>query len=286
MKATLSRLWTDSVAYVALLTGAGLSIAGNVVDVQRVRGASMDNLDVVMAVTFPALVVLMVEVFVNARWRGLAWYMQLLRWLGCAGVTAVAMRVSWVHLNDLMLSRGQTADVAILAPLAIDFLAIMATALILAGRGRAPIELELEPRRTLVDSMSDAELEQTLERWSVEQQQERTFSASEVGAVIEAQQQELLAGLPIAPAKRAGRATTEAQEKAVRALTEIDPPDVKAIVETHGVSTAWIRPYAKALRILADNPAHVFPDGKVDGKVLRPDLLAILEYAANERRKL
>jgi hypothetical protein len=135
-KIKAGQLWTDSVAYVALLTGAGLSIAGNVANVVRTRGVDVDTLDIVLAVAFPALVVLMVEVFVSARWRGLNWPMQVLRWFGTLSIGAVAMRVSWVHLHELMLSRGQAGDVAMLGPLAIDALAIMATALILAGRGR------------------------------------------------------------------------------------------------------------------------------------------------------
>lgn len=139
-KTRIGQLWTDSVAYVALLTGAGLSIAGNVANVIRTRAAQVDTLDIVLAVAFPALVVLMVEVFVSSRWRGLGWQMQTLRWLGTLSIGAVAMRVSWVHLNELMTSRGQAADVATLGPLAIDFLAIMATALILAGRGVAKPE--------------------------------------------------------------------------------------------------------------------------------------------------
>jgi hypothetical protein len=135
IKTKAGQIWTDSVAYVALVLGAGVSIAGNVANVLRVRGEATDGLDLFMAGFFPGLVVLMVEVFVSARWRGLAWPMQALRWVGCGAVTVVAMRVSWVHLHALMTSRGQEADVAILGPLAIDFLAIMATALILAGRG-------------------------------------------------------------------------------------------------------------------------------------------------------
>jgi hypothetical protein len=137
VKTKAGQIWTDSVAYVALVLGAGVSIAGNVANVLRVRGEATDGLDLFMAGFFPGLVVLMVEVFVSARWRGLAWPMQVLRWVGCGAVTIVAMRVSWVHLHALMTSRGQEADVAILGPLAIDFLAIMATALILAGRGVA-----------------------------------------------------------------------------------------------------------------------------------------------------
>lgn len=139
----IGRLWTDSVAYVALILGAVTSIAGNVANVLRVRGDLTDGLDLFLAGFFPGLVVLMVEVFVSARWRGLPWPMQVLRWAGCAAVTVVAMRVSWVHLHALMVSRGQEADVAILGPLAIDFLAIMATALILAGRGQAQSVSEL-----------------------------------------------------------------------------------------------------------------------------------------------
>lgn len=132
----LGRFWTDAVAYVALATGAGLSIAGNVANVLRTRGQLVDTLDIVLAVAFPALVVLMVEVFVSSRWQGLARPMQVLRWTGTLAIGAMAMRVSWVHLNELMTSRNQTKDVAIIAPLAIDALAIMATALILAGRGQ------------------------------------------------------------------------------------------------------------------------------------------------------
>lgn len=157
----LSRLWTDAVAYVALLVGSGLSIAGNVADTFRTRGAAVDTLDIVMAVAWPALVVLMVEIFVSRRWDGLKWPMQILRWTGTLAIGGMAMRVSWVHLNDLMASRGQEQDVAAIGPLAIDALAIMATALILAGRKKvatpAPVDtppsLAMQDQAT-VDSMA------------------------------------------------------------------------------------------------------------------------------------
>lgn len=140
MMEKLGRAWTDGIAYIALLVSAGLSLAGNVVDTYRIRGLDTDTLDIWLAVTWPGLVVLMVHVFVSSRWIGLGWAMQVLRWLGCLSIGAVAMRASWIHLNDLLASRGQPADVATLGPLAIDFLAIMSTALILAGRrrGHAP----------------------------------------------------------------------------------------------------------------------------------------------------
>lgn len=130
----IGQLWTNSVAYVALMIGAGLSIAGNVADTFRTRGTATDSLDVILAIAWPALVVLMVELFVSTRWIGTGRSMQVIRWIGTIGIGLMAMRVSWVHLNDLLLSRGQAGDVAFIGPLAIDSLAIMATALILSGR--------------------------------------------------------------------------------------------------------------------------------------------------------
>lgn len=139
----LGKLWTDSVAYVALIIGAGLSIAGNVADTYRTRGIATDTLDIVLAVAWPALVVLMVELFVSRRWDGRGRAMQAIRWIGTIGIGSMAMRVSWVHLNDLLLSRGQASDVALIGPLAIDSLAIMATALILSGRVSRPVVLDI-----------------------------------------------------------------------------------------------------------------------------------------------
>ncbi len=101
----VARIWTDSVAYVALAIGAGLSIAGNVADTYRVRGQATDTLDIVMAVAWPALVLLMVEIFVSTRWIGLSAWMQALRWLGCLSIGVMAMRVNpvaikMVHAKD------------------------------------------------------------------------------------------------------------------------------------------------------------------------------------------
>lgn len=139
---TLARIWTSAVAYVALAIGAGLSIAGNVADTYRTRGGQTDVLDVVLAVSWPALVVLMVEMFVSTLWPATK-PMQAIRWIGCLAIGAMAMRVSWVHLNDLLASRGQDADVATIGPLAIDALAIMATALILSGRGQVAMPVAM-----------------------------------------------------------------------------------------------------------------------------------------------
>jgi hypothetical protein len=131
----LGKLWTGAVAYVSLGVGAGLSMAGNLADTYRTRGDAVDMLDKVMAVGWPALVILAIEMFVAPRWSGKTMF-QVWRWFGCLTVGGMAMVVSWTHLHDLMASRGQLAIVAILGPLAIDGMAIMATGLILSTRGQ------------------------------------------------------------------------------------------------------------------------------------------------------
>jgi hypothetical protein len=138
---TIGKLWTAGIAYVALAAGAGLSIMYNVVDTMTVRGPALDIWDVITAVAAPAIVLLMVEMFVSRIWIGQPWHIQVVRWLATLAIGGVAMRTSWTHGHDFMASRGQSADVATLWPLAIDLLAIMATALILAGRVRGHVAM-------------------------------------------------------------------------------------------------------------------------------------------------
>jgi hypothetical protein len=131
----LGKLWTGAVAYVSLLVGAGLSVAGNLADTYRTRGPATDTLDQVMAAGWPILVLLAIEMFVSPRWSAARMF-QVWRWTGCLAVGGMAMVVSWTHLHDLMSSRGQMSLVSVLGPLAIDGMAIMATGLILSTRTR------------------------------------------------------------------------------------------------------------------------------------------------------
>jgi pentapeptide MXKDX repeat protein len=135
----IGKVWTAGIAYVALAVGAGLSIMYNVVDTMTVRGPALDVFDVITAVAAPAIVLLMVEMFVSRIWIGQPWHIQVIRWLATLAIGGVAMRTSWTHGHDFMAGRGQSPDVATLWPLAIDLLAIMATALILAGRTRGHV---------------------------------------------------------------------------------------------------------------------------------------------------
>lgn len=149
----IGKVWTAGIAYVALAVGAGLSIMYNVVDTMTVRGPALDIFDVITAVAAPAIVLLMVEMFVSRIWIGQPWHIQVIRWLATLAIGGVAMRTSWTHGHDFMAGRGQSPDVATLWPLAIDLLAIMATALILAGRTRGHLATGPSLGQMAIDAM-------------------------------------------------------------------------------------------------------------------------------------
>lgn len=131
------KLWSYGVAYVSLGVGAGVSVAGNIADTHRIAedsGRTPDNLDIFIAGFWPAAVLLVIEMFVSRLWPK-SFGAQTIRWSASITFGFIAAFMSWIHLSDLLLSRAQPETVATLGPLAIDGLAIMATALILAARG-------------------------------------------------------------------------------------------------------------------------------------------------------
>lgn len=87
-------------------------------------------------------------------------------------------------------------------------------------------------------------------------------------------------------APRAGRprAAKSEQEKAVRLL--LDGTELADVVEQTGVSLATVRTYAAAMRILRDNPAADFPDGKVQGRSVNAELIAIIRNWANREGRV
>jgi hypothetical protein len=137
----LGKLWTGAVAYVSLLVGAGLSVAGNLADTDRVRGDAVDAVDIVLAVGPPLATLLVAELFVSEWPRRFS--VQSVRWVTTAVVGSLATVVSWLHIHELLVSRGQLALVSVLWPIAIDGLAIMAMAKLLVVRmSHVPVDTD------------------------------------------------------------------------------------------------------------------------------------------------
>lgn len=151
----LGKLWTGAVAYISLMVGAGLSMAGNLADTYRTRGQDVDTLDQILAIAWPALVILAIEMFVSPKWKR-TFMFQTWRWVGCLAIGGMAMVASWTHLHDLLATRGQLAIVAILGPLAIDGMAIMATGLILSTRGHVATGQSLATWKELANGLAMA----------------------------------------------------------------------------------------------------------------------------------
>lgn len=121
------------VAYISLLFGAGLSVGANLADTLRIRGPLVDVIDVALAVGPPLAALLVVELFVSEWPR--SWSVQSVRWVATLIVGTLATIVSWIHIHELLAARGQNPYVAMLWPVAIDGLAIMAMAKLLVTRG-------------------------------------------------------------------------------------------------------------------------------------------------------
>lgn len=242
----LSKLWSAAIAYVALFVGAGLSIAGNIADTYRTRGALTDVLDVILAGAAPLCVLLTIELFVSRRWSPKFGF-QVLRWLGCMSIGVLAMAVSWVHLHDLLLSRGQLPAVAAFWPFAIDGMAIMATGLILSTRDSAKRVEVMSHIAGALDTFATGE------------------TTSESGDLWERLGQEMsTADAPVSPAPFDLTSASEPEATKQRTPRGEISPALKAVVselingETpairEGASKATIARYARVWRILRDNP--------------------------------
>jgi hypothetical protein len=237
----LSKIWTASIAYVALAVGAGASIMFNILDTAHVRGQLFDVWDLIMAILAPGMVVLMVEMFVSRLWSD-SFASQLTRWSATMAIGGVAMRVSWTHGHDFLLSRGQATDVAALWPLSIDLLAVMATGLLLAGRRTHLAEAMLPVQDEIGASQP---IDPDFQAWTEE-----------------------LAIEPISPApietepkQRAPRARWDARRVCELAL---DGAKASVATEATGIGASTYARYLAAARILQSDPrAAIEPARKV-----------------------
>jgi hypothetical protein len=82
----------------------------------------------------------------------------------------MAMIVSWTHLHDLLSARSQLPVVAVLGPLAIDGMAIMATGLILSTRvrGHADTDTPIMSAPLSVSDVLEAKDQATMDKWMSE----------------------------------------------------------------------------------------------------------------------
>lgn len=133
-------------AYVGAMLGGLVSVAANVAHsyVPPAGAASSWSPEtgaVVGAVFWPVAVFVAVEILARTAWpTGARW--TALRFLGLLPVALVAAVVSYRHLSGLLSHYGEDGLTAVIGPLAVDGLMVMATgALIATGARRAVAEV-------------------------------------------------------------------------------------------------------------------------------------------------
>ena len=120
-------------AYTGVVLGGLVSIAANVTHTYLRTHAP---LAIVFAFSWPVFLFVAVEILARAEWPR-QFSFALVKWLGLLPVAVLAAAVSYRHLSGLLTHYGEERFVALVGPLAVDGLMIMATgALIATGRHR------------------------------------------------------------------------------------------------------------------------------------------------------
>lgn len=231
-------------ARAGLITGAALSILGNVTNTVLTPSDVSLGQTVPLAIVWPAALFLAAEILVRVPWRN-----KLLDWIGRAvllPVAAVTAIVSYLHIHHFMVMSGEVSAAAVLGPLGVDGLMMGSTIALLSIRNRSiaaeVLEAKPEPIAPLV--------------------------ASSIPAI---------AATPRTHSKP--RSASPALADAVKLLLSGEEPEVVAAKVEAGVST--VRRYVRAIRLIREDPARGF-DAKVEK--IRPELLdAIRTHIAAER---
>jgi hypothetical protein len=115
-------------AYAGVVLGGLVSIAANVTHTYLRTSAP---LAIVFAFSWPVFLFVAVEILARAEWPR-QFSFALVKWIGLLPVAVLAAAVSYRHLSGLLTHYGEERFVALVGPLAVDGLMIMATGALLA----------------------------------------------------------------------------------------------------------------------------------------------------------
>lgn len=110
-------------AYTGALLGAAISIAANIAESCLTPEPPVGS--IVAATFWPVSLFISIEIFART-WGKRKWWTAL-RWAGLVPVALIAGVASYLHMYALLLSYGESPTIAVLGPLAVDGLMVMAT---------------------------------------------------------------------------------------------------------------------------------------------------------------
>lgn len=129
------------IPWAAFITGAGTSVAANVAHAAE-RAEQAGTGGMLFAAWAPIALLLVAEMITRGRRRTGA--MAIVQWAGAGLVALAAAVVSFGHMRGLLLSYGESELVAILLPLSVDGLVLVASVALASGPERRNVAAQAE----------------------------------------------------------------------------------------------------------------------------------------------
>ncbi|MBN3584892.1 DUF2637 domain-containing protein [Algoriphagus aestuarii] len=164
---------SNAIPWTAFLLGAGASIAANVAHAAERNADGTDIGAMLFAAWAPVALLLVAEMMVRGqRPRGL---LTVVEWVGAFLVALAAAVVSYGHMRGLLLQYGESELVAVLLPLSVDGLVVVASVALAAGRrNKAEQRNEERTERTeqRTEERTEQRTEQRTEEWTERKEQQ------------------------------------------------------------------------------------------------------------------
>ena len=168
---------SNAIPWTAFLLGAGASIAANVAHAAERNTEGTDIGAMLFAAWAPVALLLVAEMMVRGqRPRGL---LSAVEWIGAFLVALAAAVVSYGHMRGLLLQYGESELVAVLLPLSVDGLVVVASVALAAGRRNKAEQRKADEERNTEQPEEERKTEQSEEERKAEEERKTEQSEEE-----------------------------------------------------------------------------------------------------------
>jgi hypothetical protein len=281
-------------AWLGVVFGAGLSIAGNGWHVALTESSMGMALRLVWACIWPVLLLIGIEVLARVDWRG-KWLDRLAQFMLTVPVAAVAAVVSYRHQSALILLADPSDEFsAAIGPLAIDGLMLGCTIALLVIRSLttvgapapaptpvsseqpvsapAPEAAPVSPAPALPGALTDDDIWRGIEQATAPMSAPAPITRDGWAeqALTEAREQR---------SRERGERSSEALTLAVKELLSGNGVPVGVVASAHEVGVSTLRKYASVIRYLRERGS----EHPITVKVSAPLLALIREHVRSEQ---
>jgi hypothetical protein len=223
------------------------------------------------AMVWPIFTFAGIEILVRMIWERRLSH-NITRWVLLTAAVPAAI-TSYEHQSALLKAMGENSFIQAIGPLAIDGLMVGCTMALLFTRF-VPAPQTEQPH------MPAEELEQIVERWSMELEQP---APEYVPTPEELELAERMAAPEQPPAERAPRAPRAGKPEQEKAVNMMLAGQRQEAVNAGLMSNSTMRTYEKVARLLSNNPAEEIGP-KLDGRSVNAHLVELIRAYANLER--